>query len=95
MSSTRYCLYYGIHMQMMLLVAGQALKDSASKNENYATSSLISTKKQTKKSKLLIKHDIFPLLFVSYLLILITASEVCGRIFDRSAFMQFFALCLV
>ena len=36
-------------MQMMLLVASQALKDSASKNENYATSSLISTKKQTKK----------------------------------------------
>ena len=33
--------------------------------------------------------------FVSYLLILITASEVCGRIFDRSAFMQFFPLCLV
>ena len=50
-------------MQMMLLVASQALKDSASKNENYATSYLISTKKQTKKSKLLIKHDIFPVLF--------------------------------
>ena len=50
-------------MQMMLLVASQALKDSASKNKNYATSSLISTKKQTKKSKLLMKNDIFPLLF--------------------------------
>ena len=33
--------------------------------------------------------------FVSYLLILITASEVCGRIFDRSAFMQLFPPCLV
>ena len=49
-------------MQMMLLVASQALKDSASKNENYATSSLISTKKQTKKFKSLIKHDIFRVL---------------------------------
>ena len=50
-------------MQMMLLGAIQSLKDSASKNENYATSSLISTKKQTKKSKLLIKQNIFLLLF--------------------------------
>ena len=42
-------------MQMMLLVASQALKDSASKNENYATSSLISTKKQTKKIQIVDK----------------------------------------
>ena len=62
-------------MQMMLLVASQALKDSASKNENYATSSLISTKKQTKKSKLLIKHDIFPVLFCY----LFTYSDNCQR----------------
>ena len=56
-------------MQIMLLVASQALKDSASKNENYATSSLISTKKQTKKIQIVDKawYLSFTFLLVIYL----------------------------
>ena len=57
-------------MQMMLLGASQSLKDSASKNENYATSSWISTKKQTKKIQIVdkAKYLSFTFLLVIYLI---------------------------